>query len=379
MDHHDAGEGGKVVSASQAKLARILTSRVQELILLPTEKCNFRCTYCYEDFKIGKMSPSVQTAIERFIDRRIYTLDRLHLNWFGGEPLLAKDVVLRIARFAHQRSQVHGAKLAGSLTTNGYLLDFDLFEELVSYRQDFYQVTLDGSGDVHDEVRRLANGKGTFERIWSNLLAMRASSQTFEVLLRVHVRRENIEPLEFLMTQIALAFGDDPRFRFGFEHVRDLGGAGGQTVKRPVQLQELVAIEANLKRAYHSALGQELPAAPPEQAAQQLAVTLKAESAGSQRAEDLAAGGGYICYASKPNSLLVRADGRVGKCTVALYDERNTIGRLTEEGEVAIDQGKLRPWIRGISNLDADALACPLKDLPRSPQAPAPAPVMAGR
>jgi uncharacterized protein len=377
MDQQDAHAVGLAVDATQAKLARILTSKAQELILLPTEKCNFRCTYCYEDFKIGKMSAGVQSAVEQFIDRRIATLDRLLLSWFGGEPLLAQEVVRRISRFAHERSRIHGTNLAGSLTTNAYLLDYDLFEELVSYRQDFYQITLDGFGDVHDEVRRLANGKGTFDRIWSNLLAMRASGQTFEILLRVHVRRENIEALEGLMKEIALAFGDDPRFRFGFEHVRDLGGAGGRTVKRPVQFKELVAIEAGLRRAYDLALGRDVPSAPQEQIAQQLAVSLTAESAGSQRAEDLAAGGGYICYASKPNSLLVRADGRVGKCTVALYDDRNTIGRLTEDGSVEIDQDKLRPWIRGIADLDADALACPLKDLPRQAAQTRPAVVAA--
>jgi len=37
---------------SRQLLERSLSPRHQELILLPTEKCNFRCTYCYEDFVI---------------------------------------------------------------------------------------------------------------------------------------------------------------------------------------------------------------------------------------------------------------------------------------------------------------------------------------
>ena len=87
------------------------------------------------------------------------------------------------------------------------------------------------------------------------------------------------------------------------------------------------------------------------------------ESAGSQRAEDLAAGGNYICYAAKANSLLVRADGRIGKCTVALNDPRNDIGRLAEDGSVVIDNDKLRPWISGLGTLDVATLGCPLSRL----------------
>lgn len=351
---------------TREQVSSIITSRAQELILLPTEKCNFRCAYCYEDFAIGKMSEATQRGVERLIERRMPSLDRLNLTWFGGEPLLAKEIVLRIARSAHALSEQHEARFNGGLTTNGYLLDFTLFEELVSYRQNFFQITLDGWGEVHDEVRKLANGRGTFDVIWGNLLAMKASKQRFEVLLRIHVRRENIEPLSMLMQQIALAFDDDPRFRFGFEHVRNLGGEGGRTINRPVEFRELVGIEADLRRLYNVAAGRAEETTFHEVIAGQLSTALSAESAGSQRLEDLVKGGSYICYASRPNSLLVRADGRVGKCTVALYDDRNTIGRLDEDGTVAIDQDKLRPWIRGIADFDEATLACPLKGLPHS-------------
>jgi len=39
------------------------TDRLQ-LILLPTEQCNFRCTYCYEDFAIGRMSDAVVAGVK---------------------------------------------------------------------------------------------------------------------------------------------------------------------------------------------------------------------------------------------------------------------------------------------------------------------------
>jgi uncharacterized protein len=56
------------------QIGAAISPKFQQLILLPTEKCNFRCTYCYEDFSIGKMSQPLQRAIELFLERRFHKL-----------------------------------------------------------------------------------------------------------------------------------------------------------------------------------------------------------------------------------------------------------------------------------------------------------------
>ena len=60
-----------------------------ELTLFPTEHCNFRCTYCYEDFSIGRMTPEIVNAVKRLIEIRSDDLHDLYISWFGGEPLVA--------------------------------------------------------------------------------------------------------------------------------------------------------------------------------------------------------------------------------------------------------------------------------------------------
>ena len=57
------------------------------------------------------------------------------------------------------------------------------------------------------------------------------------------------------------------------------------------------------------------------------------------RAED------YVCYAAKANSFSIRADGKVQKCTVALDNPLNDIGRIHPDGTLEIDQEKLSRWI----------------------------------
>lgn len=356
-------------SVTKVQMAQAISPRLQELILLPTEKCNLRCTYCYEDFKIGRMSEVVQRSIELYLEQRIPQLNGLRFSWFGGEPLVAKDVVLRLSRFAAGLSARNGVVFQGGLTTNAYHLDIQTFLELLACGQNFYQITLDGWREKHDEVRRFANGRGSFDRIWTNLIALKGVEADFEILLRIHVRRDNIDSLPLLIENVAEEFGCDRRFRLDFEHLRDLGGEGGKTIVDGVSYDELGLIEQPLRELYYKATRSKHEVDDVVMAGrrQDDAVFAQAkaagESAGSQRLADIAAGGPYICYASKPNSLLIRADGRIGKCTVALNDRRNDIGRLNADGTLSINNSKLRPWIRGFGNLDENVLGCPLAGL----------------
>jgi len=343
---------------SHAQIASTLNPALQQLIIFPTEKCNFRCTYCYEDFAIGKMKEPVLQGIERFLARRVPELTELATDWFGGEPLVARDVVLRLSSYASRLCKEQGVALRGGMTTNAYLLNFALFEELLSYDQRFFQVTLDGWERGHDVLRKLASGRGTFERIWDNLLATRASGQDFHIQIRIHVRRDNRESLETLLDRIAESFGNDPRYTLDFEHLRNLGGAGGKTVDRPMSLAELREVETALRERYDRAVA---AAADPAAAVPRIAPPSRPPSLVGEFKGDAAPGAApYICYAAKPNSLLIRADGRIGKCTVALNDDRNTIGRINPDGSVTIDNALLQPWVRGLATLDENALGCPL-------------------
>lgn len=356
---------------SDGQIAATLSPRLQQLIILPTEKCNFRCTYCYEDFQIGKMREPVIAGIERFVERRISDLSQLSLSWFGGEPLMARNVVLRISSHASRLCDDHGVVLDGGLTTNGYILDFALFEELLSYNQRFFQITFDGWQEEHDAVRQRANGRPTFQRIWDNMLATRRSRQDFHIQFRVHVRRENMDGVKLLLGHLAASFGSDERYSLDFQHLRNLGGEGGKSIDRPLTMAEMRELEAELRSWYDAEVARAAEGATNST----LAPSRRAVSAmpiGEVRSAAPEAQP-YICYAAKPNSLLVRADGRIGKCTVALNDDRNTIGRINEDGTLTLDNTLLRPWIRGLGDLNPAVLSCPLSGMPPAAIAELPA------
>lgn len=318
-----------------------LSNKVLELIVLPTEQCNFRCLYCYEDFAIGRMSAATVNGVKALIARRAPELAQLHLSFFGGEPLIATDIVEEIAGAANT-AMCGRAAYSGSVTTNGALLTSERARALRTVGVRAYQISLDGIAEAHDATRKRANGAGTFDQIWANLLALRDTALDIEIVLRLHALPSNLVSLHALVDLIRAEFSD-PRFSI---IVKPVGRWGGPNDASLDILPDAHPGLADLRRAARDFLPvREDDGVPP------------------------------ICYAARGNSLVIRADGRVGKCTVALRDPRNHIGHLTEDGKLIIDPRKLRPWLQGVDEMDEFALACPAAAMGWESEAAQPAPI----
>lgn len=146
--------------AGQCKQQLWEAAQKQLLItILPTEKCNFRCWYCYEDFKHGKMSDDIQQCSVRFIEQQIKDIQpaSLQVNWFGGEPLLACDVIENISTQLLNVCRQNSIAYHAQITTNGYLLTPECVQRLFNLGVNTYQITLDGSR--HDKNGVLSNGE----------------------------------------------------------------------------------------------------------------------------------------------------------------------------------------------------------------------------
>lgn len=309
-----------------------LANNVLHLILMPTEACNFRCVYCYEEFKYKKMEPWVVQGVKSWIARRAPELRFLNLSWFGGEPLLATDLIEEIMTDARTLAQSHpDLRLGSNMTTNGYTLSLATFERLLQLGVSDYQISFDGPREFHDRKRVLAGGKGTFDRIWGNLRAAREVSEDFTITVRVHVDRENQEAIPDFIDQYATCFGDDRRFDLFIRGLSRLGGPNDANLDI-LQGEEGADVLDRLRE--------------------------HARSRGLKVAEALQ--GVPICYASRANSFVVRSNGRLNKCTVALEHPNNQVGMIHEDGTVAIDQPRMAQWMRGLKTEDLGELKCPM-------------------
>jgi uncharacterized protein len=203
------------------KLLSLITNRHLELIIFPTEQCNFRCTYCYEDFSIGKMQPNTVVAIKKLILQRIDNLDSLKLSWFGGEPLAAKNIVFEISEFVQEQRRIYAdLKYISDMTTNAYQLNDEVFAKLISLGVTSYQISLDGTEENHNKTRVRMDGAGTFEKIWNNLLSARNSNHDFSIILRLHITPDNLDNMHKLIDLIKANFSHDKRFTIFFQSHR---------------------------------------------------------------------------------------------------------------------------------------------------------------
>lgn len=305
------------------------SNKFLELILFITEQCNFRCKYCYEDFAIGRMKPDVISGVKNLVTARSKDLEILKISWFGGEPLIVKHLIYELSEHIQQAALLNNIKYFGTMTTNGYLLTPSVMATLCGYGVTSFQISLDGVKADHDKTRLRIDNQGTFDQIWKNLLDLSKTKLDFEIILRIHVHIDNYNNIKELLDDIVLNFGGDHRYKVFIKGIFGWQGAGDQ-VKR------LVAKKDFYKKI--EALKQELSPV----------ISLYRDNNPKT-----------MCYAAMGNTLAIRANGQLAKCTVALDDDRNNIGRINPDGSLEIDNNKANKWVTGLIIGDKAGIACP--------------------
>ncbi|MEO8378475.1 MAG: radical SAM protein [Acidobacteriota bacterium] len=164
-----------------------------QLVLVLTENCNLRCTYCYysEAYPLSRNRTDKTLTFETGRKALDYffahaapkiarnPLRKLAINFYGGEPLMAQKVLRELTEYAMEHAP---AEVVFALTTNGTMLRGDIVDFLVE-RGFYILVSLDGGAEDHDRNRVFPGGKGTFDRIKQNLLDLRTRHPHYR---RVH-------------------------------------------------------------------------------------------------------------------------------------------------------------------------------------------------
>ena len=151
--------------------------RPLELVVAVTSACNFACPYCFQSRRGGHMVPEVRDSLVRFVERRLASGRHSHLGieWFGGEPLLAPEIIDELSSRFLGLADRYGLSYSAMIHTNGYLLDQDMVDFLEARAVKAAVVPLDGMAEAHNATRHLRGGAPTFDRIMGNLRSIRTS------------------------------------------------------------------------------------------------------------------------------------------------------------------------------------------------------------
>jgi uncharacterized protein len=312
-----------------------ISNEMLHLILFPTEACNFRCVYCYETFRHGKMDATTIEGIKNFLTIRVPELKSLHISWFGGEPLLALDIIEDIStHILGLLTEYPQCRFRADITTNAYELTVPIFERLCRLNIELYQISFDGPREQHNKKRMLANGKGTFDRIWENLIYLKCTNKQVSFLIRLHLDKENYPSMYSFMEDYKKTFGADDRFRLFLRPLAQFGGKQDAALK-----------------TFNKEEGKKVVT--------ELARYTEKNHIKNKTFTDFP----KICYASKLNSFAIRVDGTISKCTVALDREYNEVGKICRKGTLKIHKEKLFRWTRGIQSRNERELFCPMENI----------------
>lgn len=295
------------------------------LIIMPTYNCNFSCPYCYQDHTFEKMSDGLCEGIIKHIRKNISSYKEIHISWFGGEPLEAVDIIEKISSKIKCICENRHKAFSSSMTTNAFNLTNDVFEKLLSLNIKSYQITIDGTKQVHDKQRFTKDGAETFDTIIGNLINIKNNfkNRKFSINIRTNVSKDVLNNLDEYILFMDEKFGSDTRFSFCFKEVGNWGGESIETFK-----DNLLDLDAT-KLIYQKILDSKIN--------HNLTLNCSIDAVNTLF--------NPYCYAGKKNSFVLDPNGLIGKCTCDDIEGLNNIGVFNNKGDFILNDSKVSKWI----------------------------------
>lgn len=160
---------------------------MRSLMLLPNNKCNFQCSYCYsaKGRTNDEISPSVLKAgLTYFLSPQRATGERLTISVLGGgEPLLSWNILKPALEYALATSDKRTVASPISLVTNGSIYS----DEIVSFCID-HNISVSVSFDILPDVQN--RQRGHWEAVSNNI--NRFAEAGIDVALNTVISNENV-------------------------------------------------------------------------------------------------------------------------------------------------------------------------------------------
>ncbi len=207
----------------EANYRENLSSRLSGLTLFITTRCNLACSYCIYGGQYSRYPGLSQTPMSwetarnalDFLIRNSSCSRRVELDFFGGEPLLAFEMIRRCLAYLEGFLRADGREVVSTIASNGTIMSARIAEFLIS-KHVHIQFSLDGGRESHDRNRQFRGScRGSFDLVFRNLefLAQRDPDYFRKC---VHIKG--------VLTADTIGQGDDSFF--GHPLVRTVAGEG---------------------------------------------------------------------------------------------------------------------------------------------------------
>jgi uncharacterized protein len=165
--------------------------------IIPTRSCNGACNYC--DFGADKASGAKMSydlaakAVDWYAEIvRSQQRNMLDIHFFGGEPMVARDVIEVVVHRARLVAMKHDLIPYFEISTNGQFIAADARFLGVYFNK--VVLSLDGFQEIHDKHRPLKGNRGSYENAVET--AKIIGSSNAELCIRCCISRLNVLRME---------------------------------------------------------------------------------------------------------------------------------------------------------------------------------------
>ncbi|MEO0286479.1 MAG: radical SAM protein [candidate division WOR-3 bacterium] len=301
-------------------------SSVIDLTLVPTLNCNMNCQYCFQKgirkqkfTDIGQdifLDPGkLYDFIESYISK-LSEIKRVNVVWFGGEPLLRKDVIKNVSIELQDFFLNCYIEPSFEFITNGTLITDDFVEFARALRRKKFQITIDGWESSHDKLRHFNEKEGSFKIIIQNIAKILSDTSSL-ISVRINLGRANynLTGLRKLLSVLIELGANSGRLNVEFPSPI----TNTEWYSNTFDIYEFAEISVDLLRLYKE-LGFEV--------------------------EKLIFGSAPICTARNKYSLAFDYEGKIYKCWEHVGEESMVLGDIFS----GIDYSKYAMWEEQISS-----------------------------
>ena len=152
-----------------------------------TERCNLKCTHCYQNEAIIKDELTIEenyAVVDKFVDF-IESISKESLaigmiNITGGEPFAYRELEPLLRYISNFKEY-----LSFNFLSNGTLINDKTIDLLKKYPPIFVQISIDGNEESHDKIR----GEGAFQNAMRGIKKLKENH--IETVISFTAHRQN--------------------------------------------------------------------------------------------------------------------------------------------------------------------------------------------
>lgn len=196
-------EYNEIDECNNIRLNEIKNDKYGHYTIFTTLNCNANCSYCFE-YNYSKDAMNINTAKEiyEFIIKESKNKDRIHIQWFGGEPLLNTRVIEIISDKVIDLCNKKNIIYTSNIVTNGSLINNKVISILNKYKINNIQITLDGTKEEYEKRKKYNNKRYSFDLIINNIEKCLINS--LNVSIRINFDKNNFNDILKLLDYLSM-------------------------------------------------------------------------------------------------------------------------------------------------------------------------------